>query len=248
MRSLEKDPNARFQSAAEFLQALLDYEQSGGLAREEVSRAASKTPQVTHSMTEVISYDTRPAPITATSPPRAVQPSIATQVMEPAQAERSVAAATAAQPRRYGLLVAAALVTLIAAAAVAFMFLKQSGATTASTLTSVAQPTGQPIAQEDARLKQAREAEAQERYLDAAKLYGAYLQENAQAADAAALTTRMAELERLHGLLYLAELEMSKQDYTEARHDYAEALKLRPDSKRAQDGLAKAESHLAGAR
>jgi tetratricopeptide (TPR) repeat protein len=200
-------------------------------------------------MTEVISYDTRPAPITATTPPRAVQPSIATQVMEPAPAERSVAA----QPRRYGLLVAGAIVTLIVvAAAAAFMFLKQSGAangaTTASTSTTVVQPTAQPIAQEDARLKQAREAEAQERYLDAVKLYGAYLQENAQATDAAALTTRMAELERLHGLLYLAELEMSKQDYAEAKYDYAEALKLRPDSKRAQDGLAKAESHLAGAR
>ncbi len=109
MRSLEKDPNARFQSAAEFLQALLDYEQSGGSMREEVARAASKTPQVTHSMTEVISYDTRPAPITATTPPRAARPSIATQVIEPAQAERGVAA----QPRRYGLLVTGAIVALI---------------------------------------------------------------------------------------------------------------------------------------
>src|SRR5262249_20359368 len=81
MRSLEKAPDARFQSAAEFLNALLDCEQSGVPT---VVRKPSRQPQVTHSMTEIISYDTRQAPITApVAPPRPVQRSIPTQVIEP---------------------------------------------------------------------------------------------------------------------------------------------------------------------
>src|SRR5262245_30925535 len=48
MRSLEKAPDARFQSAAEFLNALLDCEQSGVPT---VVRKPSRQPQVTHSMT-----------------------------------------------------------------------------------------------------------------------------------------------------------------------------------------------------
>src|SRR5262245_9521461 len=59
MRSLHKDPAARFQSAAEFLDALTACEQSGVLA---AGRVTAKPPQATHSMTEVISYDTRPDP------------------------------------------------------------------------------------------------------------------------------------------------------------------------------------------
>ncbi|HEY8460784.1 MAG TPA: serine/threonine-protein kinase, partial [Blastocatellia bacterium] len=65
MRSLHKDPGARFQSAAEFLEALIACEQSGFQAAE---RAAPKPPQVTHSMTEVISYDTREEPSTLPIP------------------------------------------------------------------------------------------------------------------------------------------------------------------------------------
>jgi serine/threonine-protein kinase len=244
MRSLEKDPKARFQSAAEFLQALLDYERSGGSIREEVARAASKPPQVTHSMTEVISYDTRPAPITTTTPPRAAQPSIASQVIAPQPTEQGVTK----QPRRYGLLVAGALVILLALAAAAFVFLKTNGETSASISSPTTQPTAQPIAQEDARLKQGQEAEAQERYADAIKLYNEYLQEHAQAADAATIAARVAELKKLQGLLSVAELGMNQQDYAAAKRDYSEALKLRPDSKRAQDGLAKAEYYLTGAR
>ncbi|MGE0130311.1 MAG: protein kinase [Blastocatellales bacterium] len=254
MRSLEKDPNARFQSAAEFLNALLDYEQRGSM-REEAARATPKPPQVTHSMTEVISYDTRPAPITATVAPRPVQPSIATQVIEPAQAERRVAAAPGAQPRRYGMIIVGALAALLVAAVAAFMFLKQSGATPSaatnvSTTTSAAQPVSQPAPQEDARLKQGREAEAQERYRDAIILYGEYLAEHAldTSSGVKEIEAQKTKLEKFYGLISLGEFEMNKQDYAEARRDYAEALKLLPESKLAQAGLAQAESKLTGAR
>jgi eukaryotic-like serine/threonine-protein kinase len=60
MRSLHKDPGARFQSAKEFLDALVACEQSGALS----AMRQTPTPQVTHSVTELISYDTRQEPST----------------------------------------------------------------------------------------------------------------------------------------------------------------------------------------
>ncbi len=62
--------------------------------------------------------------------------------------------------------------------------------------------------------------------------------------DAAQISARMADLKKLQGLLTVADLELSQQDYEAARRDYSEALKLRPESKRAQAGLAEAESRL----
>jgi len=245
MRALEKDPNARFQSAAEFLDALLDYERSAKSRREEVMRAASKPPQVTHSMTEAISYNTRPAPITANA--AAVQPSITTQVIKTAPLDQRVAAASGPQPRRYGLLIAGALITLLAGSGAAIMFLKQSSASS-STATEIPGATPTPAAaQEDARLKQAREAETQERYKDAINLYTEYLRENYQAPNAAALTTHRDKLKELSGLLISADIEMKNRDYEAAKRTYSDALKLRKESERAQDGLAKAQ-RLAGTR
>ncbi len=252
-RSLEKDPNARFQSAAEFLNALLEYEQSGASISEVTPRAATRQPQVTHSMTEVISYDTRPAPMTAApSPPPPVQAPIATQVSQPAPTKHSVTPPSEAQPRRYGLMIAATIIILLVASGATFIFLNRSGASPSMAI-GVSTPLPSPtpttaVPQEDARLTQGREAESRERYPDAIRHYSEYLQENAQATDAAALTARVNELKKLQGLLYLADLEMRKQDYAAARLDYAEALKLRPASKRAQAGLADAESRLAGDR
>jgi len=243
MRSLEKAPDARFQSAAEFLDALLDYERSARSRREEVMRAASKPPQVTHSMTEMISYDTRQAPITANAA-AAVQPSIATQVIKTAPLDQRVAAAPGPQPRRYGLLIAGALITLLVAAGLAFMFLKQSSASSSAAI-EIPRATPTPTAaREDARLKQGQEAEKNERYLDAIRHYSEYSKENAQAADAAAITTHINKLIKLNGLLITADFEMSRRDYAKAKQDYSDALNLRPESNRAQAGLAKAESLL----
>lgn len=260
MRSLEKDPNARFQSAAEFLSALLDYEQ-GAPTREEPARAASRQPQVTHSMTEVISYDTRPAPITAPaaqprpaqpSPvqPSPVQPSIATRVIEPAPANSPVAATSDTKPRRAGLMIAGAIITLLVAAGAAFTFLKQSGSNPPTAATASATTPTPAALQEDARLKQAREAEAQERYRDAIILYGEYLAEHAldTSPGVKEIESHKLKLGDFFGLISMGEFEMNKRDYAEAKRNYADALKLRPESKLAQAGLAQAESRLSGVR
>lgn len=249
MRSLEKDPDARFQSATEFLGALLDYEQNRAPTRDETVRAASRQPQVTHSMTEMISYDTRQAPITApVAPPRQAQPSIPTQVIEPAPINHRAATPPARQRGRYGLLIAAAFILLAVVAGAAFMFMKQSSASS-STATNISTPTPTltptPAAQEDPRLKRAREAEAEERYRDAIILYNEYAAANALAPRTKEIQAHSTKLGEFYGLVNMGEFEMNKQDYAEAERNFTDALKLRPDSKLAQAGLEKAKSHRA---
>jgi cytochrome c-type biogenesis protein CcmH/NrfG len=41
---------------------------------------------------------------------------------------------------------------------------------------------------------------------------------------------------------------MNQKDYAAAERDYSEALKLRPDSRRAQTGLAEAKARMANPR
>jgi serine/threonine-protein kinase len=271
MRSLEKDPNARFQSGAEFLEAILDFERNGAsLTQASVHGKSAIVPPSappTHSMTEPISYDTRPAPLTAAAPPPAPpQPSIETRVIAPATTNHRGGDPVAPPSRRYGLALAVALVTMIAVVSI-FMFLKRSGASSsaaanasisdpASGAAALPTPTAQPAAtqppaqsrQEDERLKQGREAEADERYLDAIKLYREYLKQSPKTAEGAAMTARVEELKEIQGLLSIAELELNQRDYKKAKADFTEALKLRPESKRAKSGIAAAESHLAEGR
>jgi serine/threonine-protein kinase len=72
MKSLEKDPGARFQTAGEFLQAIMAYERRGITAPQSV-RASQ--PQGTHSMTEVLPVSARPDtnPSTDLTAPRGAQ-------------------------------------------------------------------------------------------------------------------------------------------------------------------------------
>jgi serine/threonine protein kinase len=241
MRSLQKDPGARFQSAAEFLDALLDCERNGASP---VARATSEPPQATHSMTEPILYDTRPAP---GAPPTTAPQTSATQVIEAAPTGH-LAPPPGRQPRRYGLLVAVAFIALLVVAGGAFLILKKSDAsptapTTGSTTTSG--PTPIPgVAQEDERLKKAREAEANERYYDAIILYGQYLAEHALDTDPGVkeIQTHKSRLDEFFSLINLGEFQTTTKDYAEAERSYTEALKLRPDSKLAQAGLKKAQS------
>jgi serine/threonine-protein kinase len=261
MRSLQKDPGARFQSAAEFLNAVIDCEQRGAAP---VARAASKPPQVTHSMTELISYDTRATPGAPSAP---IQPPLATQAIEPAPTNQRATPAPGQQPRRYGLLVAGAFIALLVAAGVGFVVLKQTGllssaATTVTTTTPsptpflsvstptpdvTTSPTASPtpgVTPDDARLKDAREAEAKERYYDAIIIYGKYLLDNPPdtVPGSKEIQAHKTELEKFFGLINDGEFKNNIRDYAEAERSYTEALKLRPDSKLAQKGLKKAQS------
>ena len=259
MRSLAKHPNDRFASAAEFLDALIEYERPN--ATDKQASFGAPAQQHTHSMTEVLESRTQPAPLTTevlpagptdpnakpiTARPAPARPAAVDQLqtnISPKQPPLQT------QPRRSGLsgiiVVSVALVCLIAVAGAYFLYSRTSPPVETSAASLPPVTTSTPaIPQEDARIKQMRDLEQQERYADAIKLYGEYLQANAQTENAANLSARLADLKKLQGLLTVADLELSKQDYAAAKRDYSEALKLRPDSKRAQTGLSQAEAKL----
>jgi serine/threonine-protein kinase len=261
-RSLEKDPNDRFLSAAEFLDAVLDFERRPAAGPSPVETgslaAAAPKPAVTHSMTELLDDPPRQSArddlatnvmgsATPTSPPagRETRPRPLTKPVEP---EMPRAVAPPAKSGRAGLFIAAAIVLLGVAAVAAYLFLRPAAVTTPGeeqVATTSASPSTTPPAADDSRLQQARDAEAQDRYVDAIKLYSEHLNDGSQTVDKSAVAARVEELKKLQGLLSVAELEMKQGDYEAARRDYAEALKLRPESKLAQTGLKEAEGRLA---
>src|SRR5262249_13039741 len=94
MQSLEKDPNARFQPAAPFLQALIPYEPRGVTAPQSI-----RAPQGTNSMTELLpvpTYETNPATENTRSRPSQLpedRPPTNIALAPPAQASAPVRAA-----------------------------------------------------------------------------------------------------------------------------------------------------------
>jgi tetratricopeptide (TPR) repeat protein len=157
-----------------------------------------------------------------------------------------------------GLLIAGiAALVLIAVAAAYFVWSRgaDSQVATASETPSVS-PSVTPSATstatttanaENEQVKQARIAEEQERYAHAIKLYDEYLTANPQASDHSAIAKQVAELRTLNGHLQMAKFFMDKNDVADAHKDYSNALKLRPESKLAQAGLAEANARLSRA-
>jgi eukaryotic-like serine/threonine-protein kinase len=276
MRSLHKDPGARFQSAEEFLDALIACEQRVATT---IERAETRPSPATHSMTEVVSYDTRQAPTTAPiSSPRPIQQQpiqqqpiqqqpiqqqpiqqpINQQVIDPAPINRRAATPPGQKRRRNGPLIIVALVVFLAIAGGAFVAFKMGGALlSAATNDPTPTPTATPIpatpipdtptpavTQEEPELKKAQEAEAEERYQEAIMLYGQYQVKHALDTDPRVkeVLEHKRKLEDFFGTFNMGVFEMNKGDYAAAERNYTDALKLRPDSKLAQEGLKKAQS------
>jgi serine/threonine-protein kinase len=247
MRSLEKKTEDRYQSAAEFLDALIEYERGG-----------EPVIQVTHSMTELIT-ETKPVPpAPVTNSP---EPSLETNViprLEPPPTP-AVSLPEKRSSSRVGLFAALSLVTLLIAVIAGYFLVNRAGKPQDASISAEIDPTANPAAHpaggptmapvvsqvEDERLRQARGYEEEERYVEAIKQYDEYLKSNPQTPHAAKVTELAAILKKVQGLLTVAEMEMSQDDFAEAKRDFAEALKLRPESKRAQKGLEEAEKRLA---
>lgn len=267
MRSLEKIPDRRFSTAAEFLDALLDYERqtaSANLPTEQF--AAPRQPEATHSMTERLSYETNLAPLTAESSPaeptnsnavrptaKPAQPNRPAPTPAPVRATPSPAPIASqphvpGQPRRTGLVMAVAVALLLVGAAAAYFIWSQQGTQASPTDVPVNATTPAAAPSENPQLQQARAKEQDELYVEAIRLFDDYLKNNPQAADTATVSAHVAELKKLQGLLAVAELGMNQKDYAAAERDYSEALKLRPDSRRAQTGLAEAKARMANPR
>ena len=227
MRSLEKEPSKRFQTAADWLKEI---------DRETEVIPAPRSTEQTVQLTEVL----EPTPSTGS-------PVAPTSVMsQPEPPKRGILPVLA-----IGVL-AALLVVGIGAY---FIVLQMRGDTAAPeaatavspepTLTPISAPTQAPTpaptsSQVDARLAEARVAEDTEKYSDAIRLYEEYLKTNSDPS----LTQRVAQLKTLNGHLKIAETWMSQGDYAEARKDFDAALKIRPESKLAKAGVERAEAQL----
>jgi serine/threonine-protein kinase len=160
MRSLEKAPNDRFQSANGFLEALLDYElrsSAGPLppsAPVMAEQRAARSPQGTHSMTELLDHSTQPAspdnlatnvinPAAQSASPTggATQPRPHVRPVE-LEPSRSIPAPAQTSSRGAGLLIAGAIiVVVIGAVAAAYFFLLRSSSPAAGTALSTITPT-----------------------------------------------------------------------------------------------------------
>lgn len=143
---------------------------------------------------------------------------------------------------------AVAVALLLVGAAAAYFIWSQQGTQASPTDTPVSIATPAAAPSENPQLQQARAKEQDELYAEAIRLFDDYLKNNPQAADTATVSAHVAELKKLQGLLAVAELGMNQKDYAAAERDYSEALKLRPESRRAQTGLAEAKARMANPR
>ena len=231
MRALQKDPADRWQKAGEWLDALLAYEHGGsmGYGTEVIAAKVNigSQPQVTERLSDGIASG---VPATPSRQKSGVMPlAVATTV----------------------------LLLLIGVATVGYLVLLKPSRRTQSVNVSSPTPTAAAaaatatpasVAPEDEGLRQAREAERDERYAEAIKRYLNYLDANPNAAAAQTVSTHLSELKDFTGRLQMAKVWMDQKDFAEARKDYVAALKLRPASRLAREGLAKADAGLSHSR
>lgn len=281
MRALRKDPAERFQTAAEFLDAILDYE-----SEVKTTERAASNPMagLTQSM-KAASTNLAQMPHTSeTTVVRGASSAAAASSAKPNVSGRaSTPQINPAPPRRNrGLLaVGVALGVVALAGGGTFLLMRQSGASstasnnptpviqpataaasssplpkastassplvkTTPTATPEARPSKPPseAAVENAMLNRAREYEKQEQYLQAIALYDEYLQANPHAANASTVTDHLAQLKELQQHLAGGARAMNNQNYRAAFQRFKMALDLKPESRRAQEGLEQAKSHL----
>ncbi|MFN7945506.1 MAG: serine/threonine-protein kinase [Blastocatellia bacterium] len=232
-RALSKNPNDRFQSAAEFLAAINHYEHPVNAAAATASASAAGT-----------------RPVRAAATVQDFQ-RVATEVAPPAHAP-AAPARTAVFP-----IVTGVLALLILGGAGAWYFLGRHSSSQTGTVqvssspeatvsASVADPraTATP-ASESSDLKQAGDYADRESYREAIALYQSWLNRNPNAANAAEISDRITRIKRLAGLLETARLALGQQDYETAARDFQEALQLNPESKIAQAGLTEARAGAA---
>ncbi|HKQ78612.1 MAG TPA: protein kinase [Blastocatellia bacterium] len=299
MRSLRKNPDDRYQSAAEFLDTLQVYEQYF-TGRESTLRSPSVRPterQTTPLTMEAVKSTlldesaTLLAPQARDDSPSTRKPHLedeATALLKSEAATLAAAPAPASPepsvdkiaPRSSGgqsgrklpLAIGGAGLLLAGTAAGAIFFSQQRPpapapraeaakvGTASPTLAPSAAPASSPIARatikpkspatpapaavEKMNFKLAQSLEQRESYEEAIKLYEDYLDRNPLAADANIVSSYMNELRKMQIALALGDKAMSSRMYPAARKHYLRALTLRPNSQRANDGLAEAETNI----
>ncbi len=317
MRSLRKNPEERFQSAAEFLETLRDYEQNAaGMEQSLRSPAVKPTqPQTTPLTAEGIKSTlmdesgtllARPARDDSRSTHKSSLEDDVTALLK-SDASASAAAAMAASPkadiavsaaqsgagapqsgsgapqsgagapqsgafrRKLPMALGGAGLLLAGTAAGAIFFSQQKPpdrstraemakietpsptlapriASASPTVRATPKPkpsaTPPPESTEKVNLKLAQLLEQRENYDEAIKIYEGYLSNNPGAPDAKIVASYVNELRKIQLALNLGDSSMSKGMFPAAKKHYLRALTMRPNSKRANDGLAEAETKI----
>ncbi len=270
MRALKKQPEERFQTAAEFLEAMIDFEHRLDTAATQLLPETRRAATAATILVEEKQTVELPGP-------KAAQAQTEVTTRATIQEETLLQAGsitTSSVKRRRALLMATAAVMLIGiGAAGAFLLTGREGenslagsqaaiapapeSSSPAASNAAVSPTPSPqstAAQTktiretetgSAKLIRAREYERQERYWEAIAMYEDYLSSHARAADAAVVAEHVARLKKFQGLLTAAELEMKQQDYRAAMRDYRAALMIKPESKLAQAGLDEAVAQAA---
>jgi serine/threonine protein kinase len=122
-----------------------------------------------------------------------------------------------------------------------------SAVATANAATPQPEATTPPVNTGDlAKLEQAREADGVGKFKQAVTLYEEYLQSGPNDAEAAAIAEQLARLRKFITYFNAARGAYNRGNYLVARRNYAEALKLRPYSRVAQNGLARSLARISG--
>jgi serine/threonine protein kinase len=299
MRSLRKNPDDRYQSAAEFLDTLRDYEKNFA-GREQALRSplvkptepqtipltlqAKKSTLMDESATLLARQARDESPsirkphledeVTALMKSDASSLAPAPAVASPDPAGDKIAPHSRAgqSGRKLPLALGGAGLLLAGTAAGAIFFSQQRppdrepraeaakvetpSPTLAPRLASASSPaarattkpkpsaTPAPASTDKMNFKLAQSLEQQERYDEAIKVYEDYFARNANAPDANVVASYLNELRKMQLALSLAESMMRARMYPAAKKHYMRALAIRPDSRRANDGLADAETKI----
>ncbi len=239
MRALQKEPDARYQSAAEFSSALRVYERlytdsepkprlwPGKLTEEaRVSSLFKVVKEIKRIISETI-------PILAGRRGRTLAAIVTAMLL--AGAILDIYLFSQRSDRR------TAQDTKARAEAVPP---KTAESLTAPGKVAVNNQTAPRKATRSAALKRAERFEKKERYDDAIATYEAYLRHNPDIGDARTVSAKIAEIRRFQRLIETAKAAAGENRLMDARRSYTEALRIYPDSIIAKTGLAGVERRI----
>jgi serine/threonine protein kinase len=303
MRSMRKKPDDRYQSAAEFLDAVLDYEQnyadkemvapspgkrvtqpqtpsptlkalkSTMMDKEATLLARPRDESAAPRKSHLVNEDDIPTRLEDDTPTYPLPAKAATAAPERAETTRLAASQppqAARSTRKWPLAAGAVGLLLAGTAAGAILFsrgvLPESAPLTSAAKVETPTPTLAPMSSptpaaskpkptatiakptpppfEAMNYKLAQSLEQRERYDEAANVYEDYLARNPNGPDARTVISYMNGLKRMQEALDAGDAAMSARRYPLARKHYDRALALRPDSRRAKEGLDEAEAKI----
>jgi serine/threonine protein kinase len=269
MRAIQKAPGDRFQTAADFLRAIEEYERNIG-GSEELS-SIEELPEVKPGVSIIeirespeTGYSYRAQNSTASMMP-AVSPVYERDSAVPAQASVFLDPRGKKSPGTRKLLFVIAILLIIFGIPVGAYYLTQprssaevavndpgtGGSPTPLPATPEAKATPTPDVVEAtsgdlSKLERARDSEGKGLFTQAEKRYEEYLRSQPNAADAAMANGELENLRKFVSYLRKARAASKRLDFARARTNFSEALKLRPYSRVVRTELDRAQKRLSG--